>query len=253
MDNAFAAKFLQFIFSHQTLLSSPSDLLVVCMTFSRLRILWHADSRQVKNFSKKFSMHFNESVRQGRNTEPRPIVLQILFAYGFSAMMDVPNFFKYDIEDCSNKTSEDAPLDKDCWSFVEVSAITESGWWPTWIAIRSIVIRIIPLLAIIVMNIMIIWKLRQIWKKKKSLFSTAELPSKSRMETTNVGSSVPPISSLAPPEVILLLFALEFLFVHANQASGSEGSVDSGCGQQASPTSLKLVNYTGATHQNRKS
>ena len=190
-------------------------------------------------------MHFNESVRQGRNTEPRPIVLQILFAYGFSAMMDVPNFFKYDIEDCSNKTSEDAPLDKDCWSFVEVSAITESGWWPTWIAIRSIVIRIIPLLAIIVMNIMIIWKLRQIWKKKKSLFSTAELPSKSRMETTNVGSSLPPISSLSPPEVIPLLPALEFLFVHANQASGSEGSVDSGCGQQqASPTSFKLVNYT---------
>ena len=121
-------------------------------------------------------------------------------------MMDVPNFFKYEIKDCSNKTSEDALLDKDCWSFVEVSAITDSGWWPTWIAVRSIVIRIIPLLAIIVMNIMIIWKLRQIWKKKKSLFSgTAELPSRSRMET-NVGSSVPAISSLALPEVSLLLF-----------------------------------------------
>ena len=57
---------------------------------------------------------------QGRNSEPRPIVLQILFAYGFSAMMDLPNFFKYEIKDCSNKTSEDAPLEKDCWSFVEV-------------------------------------------------------------------------------------------------------------------------------------
>ena len=48
VDNAFSAKFLKFIFSHQTLLSSPSDLLLVCMTFSRLRILWNADSRQVK-------------------------------------------------------------------------------------------------------------------------------------------------------------------------------------------------------------
>ena len=166
---------------------------------------------------------------QVRNTEPRPIVLQILFAYGFSAMMDVPNFFKYEIKDCSNKTSEDAPLDKDCWSFVEVSGITDSGWWPTWIAIRSIVIRIIPLLAIIVMNIMIIWKLRQIWKKKKSLFcpgAAAELPSRSRIET-RVGSTVPTISSHALPEVSVLAL----LFAHRNQANGSEGSVDSGCGQ----------------------
>ena len=126
--------------------------------------------------------------------------------------MDVPNFFKYEIKDCSNKTSEDAPLDKDCWSFVEVSAITEGGWWPTWIAVRSIVIRIIPLLAIIVMNIMIIWKLRQIWKKKKSLFCTAaDLPSRSRMETT-VGTSLPAISSLALPEVGVLS-TLFFLIV----------------------------------------
>ena len=158
---------------------------------------------------------------QDRNTEPRPIVLQILFAYGFSAMMDIPNFFKYEIEDCSNKTSEDAPLDKDCWSFVEVSGITDSGWWPTWIAIRSIVIRIIPLLAIIVMNIMIIWKLRQIWKKKKSLFSgTAELPSRSRMDTT-VGSSVPAISSLALPEVSLL----PFLFAHKTRPAFQRGQL----------------------------
>ena len=170
---------------------------------------------------------------QGRNTEPRPIVLQILFAYGFSAMMDVPNFFKYEIKDCSNKTSEDAPLDKDCWSFVEVSAITEGGWWPTWIAVRSIVIRIIPLLAIIVMNIMIIWKLRQIWKKKKSLFCTgADLPSRSRMETT-VGTSLPAISSLALPEVDKVA-KNRVLSAHKKQASVSEGSADSGCGQ-ASP------------------
>ena len=169
---------------------------------------------------------------QDRNTEPRPIVLQILFAYGFSAMMDVPNFFKYEIKDCSNKTSEDAPLDKDCWSFVEVSGITEGGWWPTWIAIRSIVIRIIPLLAIIVMNIMIIWKLRQIWKKKKSLFcpgTAAELPSRSRMETT-VGSTVPAISSPALPEVGVLPFS----FAHKNQAGSSEASVGGGCGQVSS-------------------
>ena len=142
VDNEFTARFLQFIFSHQTLLSSPSDLLVVCMTFSRflhmfycsitkimahgyhnnlnmsfsrLRILWHADSRQVF-----FACFWSFHISQGRNTEPRPIVLQILFAYGFSAMMDLPNFFKYEIKDCSNKTSEDAPLEKDCWSFVEV-------------------------------------------------------------------------------------------------------------------------------------
>ena len=169
---------------------------------------------------------------QDRNTEPRPIVLQILFAYGFSAMMDVPNFFKYEIKDCSNKTSEDAPLDKDCWSFVEVSGITEGGWWPTWIAIRSIVIRIIPLLAIIVMNIMIIWKLRQIWKKKKSLFcpgTAAELPSRSRMETT-VGSTVPAISSPALPEVGVLPLS----FAHKKQASSSEASVGGGCGQVSS-------------------
>ena len=36
--------------------------------------------------------------------------------------MDLPNFFKYEIKDCSNKTSEDAPLEKDCWSFVEVKS-----------------------------------------------------------------------------------------------------------------------------------
>ena len=142
---------------------------------------------------------------QGRNTEPRPIVLQIFFAYGFSAMMDVPNFLKYDIKDCSNKTSEDAPLEKDCWSFVEVSGITEGGWWPTWIAIRSIVIRIIPLLAIVIMNIMIIWKLRQIWKKKKSLFCSADLPSRTRMANC-VGTSLPAISSVVQPEVSSVLF-----------------------------------------------
>ena len=133
--------------------------------------------------------------------------------------MDLPNFFKYEIKDCSNKTSEDAPLEKDCWSFVEVtswkktlnlnknktkkvSSFTEEKWWPTWIAIRSIVIRIVPLLAIIVMNILIICKLRKIWKKKKSLFcATGELPSRTRMESTN-GTSLPAISSGAGgPEV----------------------------------------------------
>ena len=87
----------------------------------------------------------------------------------------------------------------------QVSSFTEEKWWPTWIAIRSIVIRIVPLLAIIVMNILIICKLRKIWKKKKSLFcttTTGELPSRTRMESTN-GTSLPAISSGAggPPEV----------------------------------------------------
>ena len=177
------AKFLQFTFAHPNLLSSASDLLVVFMTFSRLRTLWHAESRR------------------GKDSSPRPIVLQILLAYTISIMMDVPNFFIYDTLDCSNKTEDDAPLDKDCWSFVEASAITTTTYWLVWIYFKTIVIRVLPLLAIVIMNIMIIWKLHKILKKKMRLCAS-DNTSKTRNETVVADTSAglePASESVAGP------------------------------------------------------
>ena len=171
VDHFTTAKFLQFIFAHPNLLSSASDILVVFMTFSRLRILWHAESRR------------------GADSSPRPIVLQVLLAYTISIVMDVPNFFIYDTLDCSNKTEDDAPLDKDCWSFVEASAITTTTYWLVWIYFKTIVIRVLPLLALVIMNVMIIWKLHKILKKK-NLLCTSDNTSRTRNETVVADTSV---------------------------------------------------------------
>ena len=92
------AEFLRFIFAHQILPSSPSDILVCFMTFSRLRVIWSVEKMKIKN-------------------QTKPLVLQILFAYIFSVFMDTPVFFMYDINNCSNETMVDAVLEgPECWS-----------------------------------------------------------------------------------------------------------------------------------------
>jgi hypothetical protein len=133
---------------------------------------------------------------------PRSIVLQVLFAYGISGIMDLPNFFIYEINPCNNKTDDDALLEKDCWSFVEATTMMKDSWYQPWIIFKTVVIRILPLLAIIVMNMMIIWKLHQIWQKKKSLFSTAADTSRSRQDVATVG--VETVSRLVAPGPQLL-------------------------------------------------
>ena len=46
----------------------------------------------------------------------------------------------------------------------------KANWWMYWVGFKNIMTRILPLLAIVIMNILIIWKLRLIRKKKNSLF-----------------------------------------------------------------------------------
>ena len=130
------AEFLRFIFAHQGLLSSPSDILVCFMTFSRLRVIWSVEKRKIKN-------------------QPKPIVAQILFAYMFSVFMDTPVFFMYDINNCSNETMADAILEgPECWSYVDTAKFTKTHFWRIFVILKCVVTRIIPALAIICINIM---------------------------------------------------------------------------------------------------
>ena len=150
------AEFLRFIFSHQDLLSFPSDILVCFMTFSRLRVIWSVEKQKIRN-------------------QPRPIVAQVMFAYLFSLLMDTPAFFMYDIKNCTNETMEDAILEgPECWSYVEASEFTNSDFWQTFVILRSVITRVIPALAIVCMNILIIRKLQDICKKKKTICGLRE-------------------------------------------------------------------------------
>ena len=116
--------------------------------------------------------------------------------------MDVPNFYVYEISPCTNRTNA-STLEKDCFKYVEAGDITESDMWLTWIFFKNTMTRILPLLAIIVMNTMIIWKLHQIWKKKKRVFAAgglADTSSRTRVEA--VATSVQDtVQDSAPQQV----------------------------------------------------
>ena len=160
------AEFLRFIFAHQSLLSSPSDILVCFMTFSRLRVIWSVEKQKIRN-------------------QPRPIVAQIIFAYMFSILMDTPAFFMYNIINCTNETMEDAILQgPECWSYVETSDFQKTPFWQIFIILKCVFTRIIPAFAIISMNIVIVIKLHDIWKRKKSLTGLREI-SNAQYDHTN--------------------------------------------------------------------
>ena len=161
------AHFLRFIFTHLGLLSFPSDILVCFMTFSRLRVIWSAEKQKIRN-------------------QPRPIVAQVMFAYLFSLLMDTPAFFMYNIKNCTNETMEDAILEgPQCWRYVETAEFTKSPFWPTFVIVKSVITRFLPALAIVCMNILIVRKLQEIWKKKKSLCGLREISNIQNDKTTS--------------------------------------------------------------------
>ena len=150
------AEFLRFTFSHQSLLSNPSDILVCFMTFSRLRIIWNVEKQKIRN-------------------HPKPIASQVIFAYIFSILMEAPAFFMYDINNCTNETMEDAILEGPaCWSYVETADVTKTPFWEVYAILECILTRIIPALVIICMNIIMVIKLHDIWKKKKASYVLRE-------------------------------------------------------------------------------
>ena len=109
-----------------------------------------------------------------------------MFAYLFSLLMDTPAFFMYDIKNCTNETMEDAILEgPECWSYVEASEFTNSDFWQTFVILRSVITRVIPALAIVCMNILIIRKLQDIWKKKKTICGLRETSNTQQDQTTN--------------------------------------------------------------------
>ena len=146
---------------------SASDLIVVCMTVARHRILRDIDRVNLKEWTRKRGYHV------------RGIVA---VACGASVFLHLPYFFQFNVkeENCgvlmnasmwyANPSSPEDPTDPNGTCYVHVtSCITESPVWMACGYIYQIVLKIGTLVAIFTLNILMVLRLRQIWEKRRCL------------------------------------------------------------------------------------
>lgn len=136
---------------------SGSDLVVVCMTISRFRILRDIDKINLCEWSRK-------------KYHVKGVVTGCLV---LSFLLHMPYFFQVQVIPCPPEEEDPSKQalqnnQDDCWTH-ETSDITQSQLWAIYGYIYQVIIKICPLVLIFSLNIAMVFKLRRIWKQRRKL------------------------------------------------------------------------------------
>ena len=144
------AQFLQILEPLRQLFTGPSDLLVCFMTLNRLRTMQNISTVHVE-------------------IQQRMFMFSVGFSYFISIIINLPGFWGYQVVNCHQHINKTLSLlnNGECYDYFVPNLKDEKYFWQTYLTVYVLVLKIVPALSIVILNILVIVKLKQTMEMRR--------------------------------------------------------------------------------------